>query len=48
MYFSWTCKQENMKHFKFRKIEGITGILNNRVFWIKIPKILKNGFFAIA
>ena len=24
--------KKNMNHFKFRKIEGFTGVLNNRVF----------------
>ena len=24
--------RKNMKHFKFHKIEGFTGVLNNRVF----------------
>ena len=39
--------RKNMKHFKFRKIEGFTVVLNNRVFW-KNTRDFENWLFAIS
>ena len=36
--------KKNMKHFKFRIIEGFTVVLNNRVFWKKYQRFWKLGF----
>ena len=36
--------KKNINHFEFRKIEGFTGVLNNRVFWKKYQRFWKLDF----